>query len=421
MGGGGGAERERPSVSLDLSMDIDFNDFSLPLSLAQSQTRSSERGHDQSLEHDPEHEHEQDPLSDRDQEQEQEDQDPLTDKDPNDESYYSEGSGYPSWLPQRPPPPAPTSTLGQSSIFGLGMGGGLGGGTATPSPVPQLPLTASTPSPVDQLGALPLGGELGGRRPTSRSVRIVSLHDSRGGAAAGGGGGGGQSGVVVGVGAMGIGGKISATPGASVGVDVPPKVITRASAAGGAGAGGAGTTATTFGFASTAELQDPHSHHPHPHLRHSQNRFSQNRFSRFSYGGNGLGPGNMSSLPTPPPPRFKAKNLHLGILTHPSPWMKLYFYTWPLLVFYHVLLQSFLDFNVVYMILSVAKFPNTHSGGGGRNWALGAAAYIACWLVWVLVVCVVYEVVYSFVRRWRLREFSLLFIYLGEKADFFWD
>jgi len=120
------------------------------------------------------------------------------------------------------------------------------------------------------------------------------------------------------------------------------------------------------------------------------------------------------TLPPPPPPRFKAKNLHLGILNHPSPWMKLYFYTWPVLVLYHVVLQSFLDFNVVYMILSVAKFPNprfggsgNNGGGGGRNWALGAAAYIACWLAWILVVCVVYELVYSFVRRWRLREFSL--------------
>lgn len=53
----------------------------------------------------------------------------------------------------------------------------------------------------------------------------------------------------------------------------------------------------------------------------------------------------------------------------------------------------------------VSKFPNPEAPGvpgSGRNWALGAAAYIACWLVWILVVFVVYELIYSFARRWRV-------------------
>lgn len=61
---------------------------------------------------------------------------------------------------------------------------------------------------------------------------------------------------------------------------------------------------------------------------------------------------------------------------------------------------------------SVAKFPNPVAPGvpgSGRNWALGAAAYIACWFTWIVVVFVVYEVLYSFVRRWRVSE------YLGDQ------
>lgn len=42
--------------------------------------------------------------------------------------------------------------------------------------------------------------------------------------------------------------------------------------------------------------------------------------------------------------------------------------------------------------------------GSGRNWALGAAAYIACWFTWIVAVFIVYEIVYSFIRRWRVSE-----------------
>lgn len=42
--------------------------------------------------------------------------------------------------------------------------------------------------------------------------------------------------------------------------------------------------------------------------------------------------------------------------------------------------------------------------GSGRNWALGAAAYIACWFTQIFVVFLVYELIYSFIRRWRVSE-----------------
>jgi len=58
-----------------------------------------------------------------------------------------DSDGYPSWLPKRPPPPAPASTF-HSSV-----------GVPEPGPSEQPPFT-------------------GGRKPTPRSVRIVSLQQS---------------------------------------------------------------------------------------------------------------------------------------------------------------------------------------------------------------------------------------------------
>ena len=56
----------------------------------------------------------------------------------------------------------------------------------------------------------------------------------------------------------------------------------------------------------------------------------------------------------------------------------------------------------------VAKHPNPEAPGvpgSGRNWALGAAAYIGCWVAWIFAVFIVYELVYSFIRRWRVSEY----------------
>jgi hypothetical protein len=39
------------------------------------------------------------------------------------------------------------------------------------------------------------------------------------------------------------------------------------------------------------------------------------------------------------------------MLRSPSMWMKVYYRLWPILVFGHLPLQAFLDFNAVYMLL----------------------------------------------------------------------
>ena len=59
------------------------------------------------------------------------------------------------------------------------------------------------------------------------------------------------------------------------------------------------------------------------------------------------------------------------------------------------------------IVCRVAKFPNPDSPGvpgSGRNWVLGAVAYIACWNLWIFGVFLGYEVLYSYYRRWRFRE-----------------
>jgi hypothetical protein len=146
----------------------------------------------------------------------------------------SDSDGYPSWLPRRPPPPVPQSTI-QSSIL-------------DPEDDPEF-----------------FAG-IGGRKPTPRSVRIVNLSDAT-------------------------------SP--NVQFDAPPKVKVWSRASG------------------PPPFSSAHAHLPLP--------LSQ--------------------------PRFNAKNLHVQLLRSPSRYMKAYFYIWPLLVFYHIPLQSFFDFNAVYILI----------------------------------------------------------------------
>lgn len=129
-------------------------------------------------------------------------------------------------------------------------------------------------------------------------------------------------------------------------------------------------------------------------------------------------------------PKFRSTGLHPELLRNPSILARLYFYLLPLMTFYHIPLQTFFDFNAVFIILQyvsscrrfsmhsltltfrrVARFPNPSAPGmpgSGKNWALGAAAYIACWLAWITMVFILYELVYSFWRRWRVSESSFL-------------
>lgn len=159
----------------------------------------------------------------------------------------SSGSeGYPSWLPKRPPPPAPRSTIHSTT--------------------PALFTESAGPS----AGMEPF---VGGRKPTPRSVRIVSLQDSLPG---------------------------DVVPSRRSSAPAHARVWSRATSA--------GLTTTAFSSATTQT-----------HV---------------------------------PRPRFRSSHFHPELLRHPDWKMRVWFFLFPIFVFAHIPLQTFFDFNAVFMLLS---------------------------------------------------------------------
>lgn len=156
----------------------------------------------------------------------------------------SEGSDYPSWLPKRPPPPAPASTFHSS----VGM----------PESGP------SEPPPF-----------VGGRKPTPRSVRIVSLQES-------------------------YAGKNRREPTDQTRVGNPARAWSRAT--------GATMSPAVFSSGDPFEARTPQ-------------------------------------------PKFHSRGLHLELLRNPSLMFRFYFYLFPILVFANIPVQTFFDFNAVFILL----------------------------------------------------------------------
>ncbi|KAG8215599.1 hypothetical protein J3R82DRAFT_3451 [Butyriboletus roseoflavus] len=227
----------------------------------------------------------------------------------------SEGSeGYPSWLPRRPPPPDPGSTIHSSN------------GQYTPGLTPVEPFSV-------------------GRKPTPRSVRVVSLQDAT------------QPGRD----------HHNITEQSRFSNPLRPRVWSRATTA--------GVSPTLVSAAVRA----------------------QDRAR----------------------PKFRSNGLHPELLRNPTFLARLYFYLFPFFTLYHIPLQTFFDFNAVFILLQVAEYPNPTApgvSGSGKNWALGATAYIACWLVGVFIVFVLYELVYSFYRRWRVKRPHIVPLYFSSSA-----
>jgi hypothetical protein len=220
--------------------------------------------------------------------------------------------GYPSWLPKRPPPPAPGSTLHSLSTTHIFAGSS---GAVDPAPTAATTdLGPATSSSAAQTSTIPF---IGGRKPTPRSVRIVSMQDS---SVAGGAG-----------------------PGASGGA--------RASASGSRSGGGmidrmARVSSATisfpfpFPFFSSSLLCRSRERSP------SSGRLSPTPFSSFKQT-----PDARLRAAVADPPRFRATGLHLELLRDPSWKTRLHFYIFPLLVFAHVPLQTFFDFNTVFILI----------------------------------------------------------------------
>ncbi|KZT01995.1 uncharacterized protein LAESUDRAFT_662753 [Laetiporus sulphureus 93-53] len=231
----------------------------------------------------------------------------------------SSSEGYPSWLPKRPPPPGPQSTVHSEVGPMLSEAG--------PSNEPYMI----------------------GRRPTPRSVRIVSLQGSTQ--------------------ALDRDSRARREPTDQSRVfSGPPhaRVWSRATSA--------GLSPTLFG--------------------------------------SGL-------FSSPPRPRFRTPGFRPELLRNPSWKVRLLFYIFPVIVFGHIALQTFFDINAVYMLIMVAKYPNPAApgvAGSGKNWALAAAGYIACWFTWIFVVVILYELIFSFYRRWRVKRPLMLPIYMSTPA-----
>ncbi len=161
----------------------------------------------------------------------------------------SSSEGYPSWLPKRPPGPAPRSTI-QSSVAGMFSEAG-------PS---TEPVTV-------------------GRKPTPRSVRIVSLQSQ-----------------------------------AEKSTRREPTDQSRAFS--GAGHARAWSRATSAALTPTL------------------------------ISASAAGEGQL------PRPRFRTTALNLDLLRNPSWQMRLWYYLFPLFVFTHIPLQTFFDFNAVFILLT---------------------------------------------------------------------
>ncbi|KIO32402.1 hypothetical protein M407DRAFT_214369 [Tulasnella calospora MUT 4182] len=120
------------------------------------------------------------------------------------------------------------------------------------------------------------------------------------------------------------------------------------------------------------------------------------------------------------PPRFRTPKFHPTLLRDPTLLTRVRFYLWGLfVVFGHIVLQSFLDFNIVYMMVQVAKHPTPSPLGTSssqRNWTLATVAYIASWVIWLFGVVLLYESIFCFWRRWRVKRPLVIPIYLSSAA-----
>ena len=229
--------------------------------------------------------------------------------------------GYPSWLPKRPPPPAPGSTLHSLStamMFGADgpaeqhHSGGAGGG----GPISG----ASEGDRHQQQTPVPFSG---GRKPTPRSVRIVSMQDSNAATSAGGtpGGGHGRREHQQGTDRTTTT-RVSSTAGAVTSSPPRPSSSFFCSLVWSRGGGGATAKASASARLSPTTLFSS-SQTPDARLR--------------------------AAIATPP--KFRSPGLHLELLRDPSFKSRLHFYLWPILVLAHVPLQTFLDFNAVYVLI----------------------------------------------------------------------
>lgn len=172
---------------------------------------------------------------------------------PQQDSSLSE-AGYPSWLPKRPPPPGPRSTIHSASVPGMYTGGEAEAGPSTSEPF------------------------IGGRNATPRSVRIVNP-----------------------------------------------------------------TATESFG--------EKDQEHPRRESTDPSRLLAGAQARVWSRGASAGMSSTLFSAQSVPRPRFRSTSLRLELLQSPSWRTRLWYYLFPIFVFFHLPLQTFFDFNAVFVLL----------------------------------------------------------------------
>jgi hypothetical protein len=101
-------------------------------------------------------------------------------------------------------------------------------------------------------------------------------------------------------------------------------------------------------------------------------------------------------------PRFPAQLHTLRPLRFTSIWPRLHHATLLLSTYAQVPATLFLDYNVLFVLASLARFPSVP--GTEAGWWTAVAVYGACVLVWLFGVLMLWDVLISYGRRWRKCE-----------------
>lgn len=124
------------------------------------------------------------------------------------------------------------------------------------------------------------------------------------------------------------------------------------------------------------------------------------------------GPSNLTSPAFSPIfPLVFQPSLELSILRFASPFARLHFLVSPLLLFAHIPVTLFLDYNVLYALAQIALHPTPSNIPAGNPNISGQPRAIPYWialgfyaastLIWLIALVIIYEVWYSYFRTWR--------------------
>ncbi|WVO16733.1 hypothetical protein L204_104417 [Cryptococcus depauperatus] len=115
-------------------------------------------------------------------------------------------------------------------------------------------------------------------------------------------------------------------------------------------------------------------------------------------------------------PRFKKRELNLGLVRKHYFWQRIAWLTLGTLWLANGLLSLFFDVNVLYILIQCTIHPS-YNTNSDKTWTFAAAAYGVLWGLSTLVVWLGWELGYEFWRRWRLDRPAIEPIYFSLPAS----